>query len=59
MFRNAYTEKTITSENYIGIARSGAADTEGAIHRHARCNSDNLSGANSRAKLTLFRLMAH
>ena len=31
MFRNAYTQQNLTSENYIGIARSGAADTAGAI----------------------------
>ncbi len=44
MFRNAYTEKNITSENYIGIARSGAADTKGAIIDTQGAIADNLSG---------------
>ena len=34
----------LTSENYIGIARSGAADTAGAIIDTQGAIADNLSG---------------
>ena len=35
---------TLTSENYIGISRSGAADTKGAIINTQGAIADNLSG---------------
>jgi len=35
---------TLTSENYIGIARSGAADTKGAIINTQGAIADNLTG---------------
>ena len=44
MFRNAYTQQNLTSENYIGISRSGAADTAGAIINTQGAIADNLSG---------------
>ena len=44
MFRNAYLEKNITSENYIGISRSGAASGAGAIIDTQGAIADNLSG---------------
>ena len=44
MFRNAYTQQNLTSENYIGISRSGAADTKGAIINTQGAIADNLSG---------------
>jgi len=44
MFRSAYTEQNLTSENYIGIARSGAADTAGAIIDTQGAIADNLTG---------------
>jgi hypothetical protein len=47
VFQNASTESNITSENYIGIARSGAADTAGAIIDTQGAIADNLSGLTS------------
>ena len=44
MFRSAYTDRNLTSENYIGISRSGAADTKGAIIDTQGAIADNLSG---------------
>ncbi len=44
MFRSAYTQRNLTSENYIGISRSGAADTKGAIIDTQGAIADNLSG---------------
>ena len=44
MFRNAYTQQNLTSENYIGISRSGAADTKGALVDTQGAIADNLSG---------------
>ena len=40
----AYTSTNITSENYIGIARSGAASGKGAIIDTQGAIADNLSG---------------
>ena len=42
--QNASTSQNLTSENYIGIARSGAADTAGAIIDTQGAIADNLSG---------------
>jgi len=39
-----YTSQNLTSENYIGIARSGAADTAGAIIDTQGAIADNLTG---------------
>ena len=39
-----YNSTNLTSENYIGIARSGAADTAGAIIDTQGAIADNLSG---------------
>ena len=44
VFRNASADSNITSENYIGISRSGAADTKGAIIDTQGAIADNLSG---------------
>jgi len=46
VYQAAYTRITnnITSENYIGISRSGAADTAGAIIDTQGAIADNLSG---------------
>ena len=41
------TSLNLTSENYIGIARSGAADTAGAIIDTQGAIADNLSGLTS------------
>jgi len=43
-YRPAFTSTNITSENYIGIANSGAADTKGAIIDTQGAIADNLSG---------------
>jgi hypothetical protein len=39
-----FTSRNLTSENYIGITRSGAADTKGAIIDTQGAIADNLSG---------------
>ena len=44
VYQTAYTEQNLTSENYIGITRSGAADTKGAIIDTQGAIADNLSG---------------
>ena len=44
LFRNAYSLTNITSENYIGITRSGAASGAGAIIDTQGAIADNLSG---------------
>jgi len=44
VFQNQYNTTTITSENYIGIARSGAASGAGAIIDTQGAIADNLSG---------------
>ena len=44
VFSVGYNSTNITSENYIGIARSGAADTAGAIIDTQGAIADNLSG---------------
>jgi len=44
VFQNQYNTTTLTSENYIGISRSGAADTAGAIIDTQGAIADNLSG---------------
>ena len=44
VYQTEYTQKNLTSENYIGIARSGAADTAGAIIDTQGAIADNLSG---------------
>ena len=31
IFQNAYTSQNLTSENYIGTAKSGAADGDGVV----------------------------
>jgi hypothetical protein len=44
VFQTGYTSTTLTSENYIGIARSGAASGAGAIIDTQGAIADNLSG---------------
>jgi len=44
VFRNATTTTNVTSENYIGISRSGAASGAGAIIDTQGAIADNLSG---------------
>jgi len=44
VFQSAYTSTTLTSENYIGISRSGAASGAGAIIDTQGAIADNLSG---------------
>ena len=44
VFQTGYTSQNLTSENYIGISRSGAADTAGAIINTQGAIADNLSG---------------
>ena len=44
VYEPTFTENNLTSENYIGISRSGAADTAGAIINTQGAIADNLSG---------------
>ena len=44
VFTTGFTSQNLTSENYIGISRSGAADTKGAIINTQGAIADNLSG---------------
>jgi len=44
VFTTGFTSQNLTSENYIGIARSGAADGAGAIIDTQGAIADNLSG---------------
>ena len=44
VFTTGFTSQNLTSENYIGIARSGAADTAGAIIDTQGAIADNLTG---------------
>jgi len=44
VFQVGYTATTLTSENYIGITRSGAASGAGAIINTQGAIADNLSG---------------